>query len=134
MSGGGVRQFIQGGGGRFSSRLGGLAMKRKEKLQFDSKVFLSKVNGGRTITEYRKDKIVFSQGEVADAVFYIQKGKIKLTVISERGSRGENRFKARRFVCVVLQYPVKIDRNTLCSSLCVNGHNALPRALRSPVI
>jgi CRP-like cAMP-binding protein len=60
-------------------------MKRKGKLQFDSKVFLSKVNGGRTIAEYQKGKIVFSQGEAADAVFYIQKGKIKLTVISERG-------------------------------------------------
>ncbi len=60
-------------------------MKRKGKLPFDPRVFLSKVNGGRTISEYRKDEIVFSQGDVADAVFYIQKGKIKLTVISERG-------------------------------------------------
>ena len=60
-------------------------MKRKGKLQFDPKVFLSKVNGGRTISGHRKDEIVFSQGDVADAVFYIQKGKIKLTVISERG-------------------------------------------------
>jgi CRP/FNR family cyclic AMP-dependent transcriptional regulator len=60
-------------------------MKRKGKVQFDPQVFLSKVNGGRTISEYRNGKIVFSQGEVADAVFYVQKGKIKLTVISERG-------------------------------------------------
>jgi CRP/FNR family transcriptional regulator, cyclic AMP receptor protein len=60
-------------------------MKRKGKLRFDPRAFLSKVNGGRTITGYRKDEIVFSQGGVADAVFYIQKGKIKLSVISERG-------------------------------------------------
>jgi CRP/FNR family transcriptional regulator, cyclic AMP receptor protein len=60
-------------------------MKRKGKLRFDPKEFLSKVNGGRTISEYRKDDIIFSQGDRADAVFYIQKGKIKLTVISERG-------------------------------------------------
>jgi CRP-like cAMP-binding protein len=60
-------------------------MKRKGKLPFDPRAFLSKVNGGRTITDYRKDEIVFSQGGVADAVFYIQKGKIKLSVISERG-------------------------------------------------
>jgi CRP/FNR family cyclic AMP-dependent transcriptional regulator len=60
-------------------------MKRKGKLRFDPKEFLSKVNGGRTISEYQKDNIIFSQGDLADAVFYIQKGKIKLTVISERG-------------------------------------------------
>ena len=60
-------------------------MKRKVKLPFDPKVFLSKVNGGRAIHDYRKDKIVFRQGDPADAVFYIQKGKIKLTVASERG-------------------------------------------------
>jgi CRP/FNR family transcriptional regulator, cyclic AMP receptor protein len=60
-------------------------MKRKGKLRFDPKEFLSKVNGGRTISEYQKDNIVFSQGDLANAVFYIQKGKIKLTVISERG-------------------------------------------------
>jgi CRP/FNR family cyclic AMP-dependent transcriptional regulator len=60
-------------------------MKPKRKLPFDPRVFLSKVNGGRTVSGYRKDEIVFSQGDVANAVFYIQNGKIKLTVISERG-------------------------------------------------
>ncbi len=60
-------------------------MKRKARLPFDPKEFLSKVNGGRSVSGYRKDKIVFRQGEPADAVFYIQKGKIKLTVVSERG-------------------------------------------------
>jgi CRP/FNR family transcriptional regulator, cyclic AMP receptor protein len=60
-------------------------MIRKAKLPFNPKEFLSKVNGGRAISEYRKDKIVFRQGDPADAVFYIQKGKIKLTVVSERG-------------------------------------------------
>ena len=60
-------------------------MKRKVKLPFDPKVFLSKVNGGRAVHDYRNDKIVFRQGDPADAVFYIQKGKIKLTVVSERG-------------------------------------------------
>jgi CRP/FNR family transcriptional regulator, cyclic AMP receptor protein len=60
-------------------------MKRKVTLPFDPKVFLSKVNGGRAIHDYRMDKIVFRQGDPADAVFYIQKGKIKLVVVSERG-------------------------------------------------
>ena len=37
------------------------------------------------MSSYRKDQIVFSQGEIADAVFYIQQGKVKLTVVSEQG-------------------------------------------------
>ena len=60
-------------------------MNRKAKLPFDPKEFLLRVNGGRAISDYRKDKIVFRQGDPADAIFYIQKGKIKLTVVSERG-------------------------------------------------
>ena len=52
---------------------------------FDPKAFLAKVGEGTAISKYQKDQTVFSQGEVADAVFYIQKGKIKLTVVSERG-------------------------------------------------
>jgi CRP/FNR family cyclic AMP-dependent transcriptional regulator len=60
-------------------------MKRKAKPAFDPKAFLSKVNGGRAISEYRKDKVVFRQGDPSDAVFYIQSGKIKTTVVSEEG-------------------------------------------------
>jgi CRP/FNR family cyclic AMP-dependent transcriptional regulator len=60
-------------------------MKRKAKPPFDPKVFLSKVNGGRAVAEYRKDKIIFRQGDPSDAVFYIQSGKIKTTVVSEQG-------------------------------------------------
>ena len=59
--------------------------KSKRKLPFDAKVFLDTENVGRTISKYRKDQIVFSQGSPADAVFYIQKGKIKITVLSEQG-------------------------------------------------
>jgi CRP/FNR family cyclic AMP-dependent transcriptional regulator len=60
-------------------------MKRERKPVFDPKTFLAKANGGRTISKYEKDQIVFSQGEAADAVFYIQQGKIKITVVSEQG-------------------------------------------------
>ena len=60
-------------------------MKRKNKLPFDPKVFLSKVNGGRTIFDYTKNKIVFSQGALADSVFYIKTGKVKITVLSDQG-------------------------------------------------
>jgi CRP-like cAMP-binding protein len=60
-------------------------MAKKTKPTFDPKVFLATVNGGRTISKYRKDQIIFSQGNPADAVFYIQKGKVKITVVSEQG-------------------------------------------------
>jgi CRP/FNR family transcriptional regulator, cyclic AMP receptor protein len=60
-------------------------MSGKAKLPFDPKAFLSKVNGGRAVSDYRKDQIVFQQGDPSDAVFYIQSGKVKKTVVSEQG-------------------------------------------------
>jgi CRP-like cAMP-binding protein len=60
-------------------------LKRKGNLSFDPKRFLAKVGKGKTISKYRKDQIVFSQGQIADAVFYIQQGKVRLTVVSEQG-------------------------------------------------
>jgi CRP/FNR family transcriptional regulator, cyclic AMP receptor protein len=59
--------------------------KRKKKVPFDPKVFLATVNGGRSISKYREGEKIFSQGKPADAVFYIQKGKVKVTVVSEQG-------------------------------------------------
>jgi CRP/FNR family transcriptional regulator, cyclic AMP receptor protein len=52
---------------------------------FDPKTFLAMVGEGRSIGEYRKDQIVISQGDPADAVFYIQRGKVKVSVVSEQG-------------------------------------------------
>jgi CRP/FNR family cyclic AMP-dependent transcriptional regulator len=60
-------------------------MRKKVKTAFDPKIFLAKVGEGKTVSSYRKDQIVFSQGDPADAVFYIQQGKVKLTVISQQG-------------------------------------------------
>jgi CRP/FNR family cyclic AMP-dependent transcriptional regulator len=57
----------------------------EKKLPFDPKAFLAKVNGGRTISKYRRTQVVYRQGEPADAVFYIQSGKAKVTVLSEQG-------------------------------------------------
>ena len=57
----------------------------KSKPPFDPKVFLSKVNGERTIVEYRKNQIVYRQGDPAEAVFYMQAGKAKVTGVSEQG-------------------------------------------------
>jgi CRP/FNR family cyclic AMP-dependent transcriptional regulator len=60
-------------------------MKKRKKAAFDPKIFLAKVGDGKAILRFQKDQIIFSQGDVGDAVFYIQKGKIKLTVVSDRG-------------------------------------------------
>ncbi len=57
----------------------------KPKLPFDPVVFLDTENSGRTISKYQEGKVVFSQGNLADAVYYIRKGKIKLTVVSTQG-------------------------------------------------
>jgi CRP/FNR family cyclic AMP-dependent transcriptional regulator len=64
---------------------GAFVMRKRVKASFNPKKFLAKVGEGKTISKYRNDQIVFSQGEVADAVFYIQQGKVKLTVVSEQG-------------------------------------------------
>jgi CRP/FNR family transcriptional regulator, cyclic AMP receptor protein len=58
---------------------------KTSKPSFDPKKFLARVGEGKKISKYQKDQIVFSQGEVADAVYYLQKGKLKLTVTSEHG-------------------------------------------------
>ena len=57
----------------------------KAKVSFDPKTFLSRVNGGRTVAEFGKQQIVYRQGDPADAVFYVQRGKAKVTVVSEQG-------------------------------------------------
>jgi CRP/FNR family cyclic AMP-dependent transcriptional regulator len=61
-------------------------LKRNKKDQaFDPRAFLSKVGRGRTIVKYRTDQVVFSQGDAADCVFFIEQGKLKVTVLSEQG-------------------------------------------------
>jgi CRP/FNR family transcriptional regulator, cyclic AMP receptor protein len=60
-------------------------MATKPKPPFDPHSFLAQVGEGRSVTKYRKHRVLFSQGDPADAVFYIQKGKVKISVISEQG-------------------------------------------------
>ena len=52
---------------------------------FDPLAFLAKVGTGKTISVYRKDQVIFAQGEVANTVFYIQKGSVKVVVLSDQG-------------------------------------------------
>jgi CRP/FNR family cyclic AMP-dependent transcriptional regulator len=60
-------------------------MATKTSASFDTKTFLTKAGKGRSIVKCRKDEIVFSQGDPADAVFYVQKGRVKITVVSLQG-------------------------------------------------
>ena len=58
---------------------------KAKPLLFDVHTFLAKIGPGRTMMNCRKNKRLFSQGDPADAIFYIQSGKVKLTVISKQG-------------------------------------------------
>ena len=52
---------------------------------FDLQAFLSRVGAGKTVERYPKNQKIFNQGDIADSVFFIQKGKVKVTVLSEHG-------------------------------------------------
>jgi len=62
-----------------------MAPPRKLTTPFDPQSFLSKLGEGKTLVKAPKDRIFFAQGDTADAVFYIQEGKVKLTVMSQQG-------------------------------------------------
>jgi CRP-like cAMP-binding protein len=57
----------------------------KKLSKFDTETFLSTINGGRKVEAFAKRKTIFAQGDSCDAVFYIQEGKVKLTVVSKIG-------------------------------------------------
>jgi CRP/FNR family transcriptional regulator, cyclic AMP receptor protein len=100
----------------------GAFVRKRVKASFDPKKFLARVGDGKAISEYRKDQIIFSQGEVADAVFYIQQGKVKLTVVSEQGKEA---------VVAIL------GPGQFFGEACLNGHPlriATTRALEECVI
>ena len=61
------------------------AVKSKEKALFDLRIFFSESGAGKRISSFKKDTVIFAQGEEADSLFRIQKGKVKLTVLSTRG-------------------------------------------------
>ena len=57
----------------------------KRSLTFDPNTFLARVSEGRSVASYRRKQVIFAQGDPADAVFYVQKGRVKLTVVSKQG-------------------------------------------------
>jgi len=78
------------------------------KVVFAPAVFLARTGSGRTIAHLKKGQKVFGQGDDADAVFYVQKGKIKLSVISKRGKEatiallGDGNFLGEESIAAVL--------------------------------
>jgi CRP/FNR family transcriptional regulator, cyclic AMP receptor protein len=60
-------------------------MGKSTKTGFNPQAFLAKVGTGKKILEYRRDQDIFAQGDTADTVFFIQKGKVKIVVISDQG-------------------------------------------------
>lgn len=65
--------------------MGAVSTRSRGKLAFQPAAFLAQTGLGRTIVDLKKHQTIFSQGDAADAVFYIQKGRVQLTVISKRG-------------------------------------------------
>jgi CRP-like cAMP-binding protein len=59
--------------------------KARKKKAFDPQTFLALAGAGKTILNFTKGRIIFTQGDAANNVFYIQSGKVKMTVVSERG-------------------------------------------------
>ena len=60
-------------------------LKPKQKIAFDAQVFLDSVGASRRVAEFRKKQVIFSQGDAADSVMYIQKGSVKFTVVNGSG-------------------------------------------------
>jgi CRP/FNR family cyclic AMP-dependent transcriptional regulator len=60
-------------------------VRKPVKNAFDPKAFLAKVGSGKTILKFGKNQHVFEQGDVADSIFFLQKGRLKVTVVSEQG-------------------------------------------------
>ncbi len=62
-------------------------MPRKRALTFNSGTFLKRIGSRRTSREYPNKQPIFSQGDAADAMFYVEAGNVKLTVLSKRGKK-----------------------------------------------
>ena len=63
----------------------GPSLSAKKKSDFDPKKFLASIGEGRRVVAFPKKQKVFTQGDAAEAIFYIQEGKVRLTVVSESG-------------------------------------------------
>jgi CRP/FNR family transcriptional regulator, cyclic AMP receptor protein len=82
-------------------------MVQGKKGATDPEAIIARLNGGKSEAGYQKDETVYSQGEAADSVFYIQSGKVKVTVVSEEGKEA--------VVAILLH-------GSFCGEECLTGH------------
>ena len=68
-----------------STNLRMAARASKRTVPFNPKALLARVSEGRSVASYRRKQVIFSQGDPADEVFYVQEGRVKLTVVSKQG-------------------------------------------------
>jgi CRP-like cAMP-binding protein len=80
----------------------------RKGAEFDPRDFLAKVGAGKSILKFKKDDIIFAQGDVADTVYYIQEGGVKVVVLSEQGKEA-----------VVGM----LDQGQFFGEGCLNGHH-----------
>lgn len=90
---------------------GGVGMATKRAASFNLQAFLEEHRNGKTELTFPKKKMIFSQGDAADAVFYIQSGKVKLTVVSQQGKEA---------VIAIL------ERGAFFGESCLAGQNIRP--------
>jgi CRP/FNR family transcriptional regulator, cyclic AMP receptor protein len=62
-----------------------LETRKMTKRSFNARAFLAKVGTGRNLKEHRSDQVIFSQGDRANSIYYVQKGRIRLSVVSKQG-------------------------------------------------
>ena len=89
--------FARLDGGRNKSRsrngrAGGQAAPAQRRPSFDTKAFLARVGEGQSIGKYRKGQVVFSQGDTAEAVFYIQEGRRSSPSFPSKAKRPSSQF------------------------------------------
>jgi len=82
-------------------------MVKTKKSPLDPEAIIAKLNGGRSEAKYQKDQTVFSQGDPADGVYYVQSGKLKVLVVSKTGKEA-----------VVAILPP----GSFCGEECLTGH------------
>jgi CRP/FNR family cyclic AMP-dependent transcriptional regulator len=82
-------------------------MTQSKKRAPDPHSIIARLDGGRSEAKYQRDQIVYSQGDVADSVFYVQSGKVKVTVVSEEGKEA--------VVAILLP-------GSFCGEECLTGH------------
>jgi CRP-like cAMP-binding protein len=102
----------------------GDVMTTNHSTKFNPKAFLLHVGNGRSVAQYEKGQTVFAQGDSADSVYFIQRGRVKITVVSEEGKEavvallGRNEFfgegclagQSRRIATVETMSPAVISR------------------------